>query len=369
MRRIVINGRFLTRPVSGVERYATEVVKALDAVVAGMPPGERPELVIVAPEGAREIEGLSVTTFKFIGRFGGHLWEQTLLPMIAKGDTLLNLCNTAPLLRREQINCIHDANVWLMPQNYSRAFRGLYRFMIPMIMKRSRAWVTDSEFSRQELGRVALAGSKPGVVLLCGHEHVQGWGAGSGELSEALLSAPFVLVVGSRAKNKNIQVVLSQAAALREAGVNVYVTGARNASVFSESGDDPLDENIVWLGSVDDAQLKALFSHAICLAFPSFFEGFGLPVLEAMALGCPVVASPTSSIPEVGGDAVLYADPRDGQAWRDAILSLARDPTLRQEHSRLGLKRAKVFSWRDVAVGYLKLSGVRMSDENAQLAE
>lgn len=356
---IVINGRFLTRRVSGVERYATEVVKALDGLLAEMEPQDRPRATIVAPRGARTLSGLRVIETCLHGRYGGHAWEQTVLPLASGDAVVLNLCNTAPVLHGRQLNCIHDANVWLMPENYSFAFRALYKAMIPLNMASSRAWVTDSEFSKQELERVALPGTRPGVVLLCGHEHVFEWDERDSRLPDAVFDERYVLVVGSRAKNKNIGIVLKQARALAEAGIRIYVTGAYNGAVFADLGDNPTDETITWLGNVNDGDLRRLYSRALCLAFPSFFEGFGLPVLEAMALGCPVVASPRTSIPEIGGDAIIYADPSNGQEWLEAIVGMANDEPRRLAFAAAGRSRAKVFRWRIVALEYLQLCGVR----------
>jgi glycosyltransferase involved in cell wall biosynthesis len=118
---------------------------------------------------------------------------------------------------------------------------------------------------------------------------------------------------------------------------------------------EPLPPNVKHLGRVDDNDLAFLYQNALCLAFPSRAEGFGLPAVEAMALGCPVVSSKAASLPEVCGDAALYAPPNSPSAWLDAIEQLAGEPILYRRFADAGRKRAVAFSWRRGAMKYLEL--------------
>jgi glycosyltransferase involved in cell wall biosynthesis len=115
------------------------------------------------------------------------------------------------------------------------------------------------------------------------------------------------------------------------------------------------EKGIIWLGRVSNDELAALLKDSLCLAFPSYVEGFGLPALEAMALGCPVVASDRASIPEVCGTAALYAAPDDRAAWLGHFLRLQSDAALRLDLTEKGRARAKHFSWRQSAQLYLNL--------------
>jgi glycosyltransferase involved in cell wall biosynthesis len=128
-----------------------------------------------------------------------------------------------------------------------------------------------------------------------------------------------------------------------------------DSRVFSGTGQQYDAENIFWLGKVSDEALAALLRDSLCLCFPSITEGFGLPALEAMAIGCPVISSDRASLPEVCGDAALYACPRDSESWLTQILTLKGKPHLASELSERGRNRARNFSWRSAAEDYLKL--------------
>ena len=136
---------------------------------------------------------------------------------------------------------------------------------------------------------------------------------------------------------------------------HVMVAGGEDASVYARQHGDPLPPNVKHLGRVNDDDLAYLYRRALCLVFPSKTEGFGLPVLEAMALGCPVISSDAASLPEVCGEAALYASPDDAAAWLAAIGRLAAEPMLRENLAGAGPKRSKAFSWRQGAEKYLEL--------------
>ena len=116
---------------------------------------------------------------------------------------------------------------------------------------------------------------------------------------------------------------------------------------------DTTADNLIWLGAISDGELAALLADCLCLAFPSLAEGFGLPPLEAMALGCPVVVSDQASLPEICGDAALYASPTRPDQWLARFKALAGDPGLQQALVARGQARAQVFSWRAAALHYL----------------
>jgi len=164
-----------------------------------------------------------------------------------------------------------------------------------------------------------------------------------------------VVVVGGLAPHKNIGLLIALAPRLKSAGIRIAVAGLSSSRVFNTAGLESDSNVLIWLGRLSDGALAALLQDSLCLAFPSLIEGFGLPPLEAMALGCPVVASDTASMPEICGDAVLYAPPTDPERWYDQILRLYQDSGLRQELARAGRARARQFSWRTSALTYLAM--------------
>lgn len=348
-----VNGRFLTQPVTGVQRYALNVTRAMSAALAAR--GQ--SVPLLAPQGAAD-PGLSAMPLRQVGRRGGHVWEQLELPR-AWPDRLLNLCNTAPALRSEQVVCIHDANVFLAPESYGFGFRTAYRSLQPLLARRGARIATVSGFSAGQIARHLGLRAADIAVLPNGHEHALAWDPVRARIAPAALASgdmprrPFVLALGSRARHKNLRLLLAIAPELDVLGLDVLVTGGR-AGIFA---DEALQEvtNVRHLGFVTDHDLAFLMDRALCLAFPSLTEGFGLPALEAMARGCPVVSSDRASLPEICGTAALLTPPDEPRAWVAQIRALLAAPSLRADLVGRGRERAAAYSWSATAEGYADL--------------
>jgi glycosyltransferase involved in cell wall biosynthesis len=211
-----------------------------------------------------------------------------------------------------------------------------------------------SEFSAQELGR--LGGVPPDKITLHpnGHEHAAGWIPAHDDLTRVAASLDTIVIIGSRAPHKNIGMILDMAGELGRAGLKIAMVGSLDGRVFRQ-GTGGLAPNVQALGRLPDEALAALLTGSLCLAFPSLTEGFGLPPLEAMAIGCPVVVSDRGSLPEICGDAALYASPSNPREWLSAFLRLRRDARLRSDLVLRGRERAVHFSWRETAIRYLGL--------------
>jgi len=162
-----------------------------------------------------------------------------------------------------------------------------------------------------------------------------------------------VIVIGSPAPHKNLALLLSIASDLKAVGLNLAVVGALDNRVHGNGKSTADRENVVWLGRLSDDELIEILERCHCLAFPSFTEGFGLPPLEAMAVGCPVVVSDRASMPEICGDAVIYAAPDKPPHWIDAIASL-KNEAVRSALIEKGHARAQKFSWKSSAEAYLR---------------
>jgi len=354
MRHWTINGRFLTQPVTGVQRYARAIVVSLDKHLAqGHPLGRDLELEIVAPPCAENDLGLGRIGFRRAGRGSGHLWEQIELPRAARGG-LLSLCNVGPLAAHNQILCIHDVNPRLAPQSYSRAFRTFYRVLLPALGATAARVATVSQFSAEQIVDFGIAPKGKITVIPNGREHALRWSARHSAATQAIAGSQTILVVGSPAPHKNVAMLMGLAADLAAAGLQLAVIGSLDARVFSsrQSGDPPA--NVRLLGRLADGEIAALLKDCLCLAFPSFTEGFGLPPLEAMTLGCPVVVSDRASLPEICADAALYAPPDQPRRWLEHFIELGRNAALREELSRRGRVAAERFSWQSSAELYLR---------------
>ncbi|MEE7455545.1 hypothetical protein MPAR168_19955 [Methylorubrum populi] len=343
-----INGRFYAQPVTGVQRYAREVVSEIDRLLSHQ--GAQARMILpptVAPPAFAAIQ-----PSRAVGA-SGHLWEQAILP-IRSERPLLNLCNTGPLAARRQIVCMHDTNVFDAPGSYSPAFRALYRVLLPGLVRRGATVTSVSHFSARQLARHLGISPQAITVMYNGREHVFRWNAAASGLPARLSGGrPFVLLLGSRARHKNAAFILRQAEALDALGIDLVVAGG-SAAIFSRT-ETVSARNIHGLGFVTDDDLAWLYAHALCLAFPSRSEGFGVPLLEAMTLGCPVIASDQSCLPEICGGAALLANPDDAPAWQSHFRNLVASPELRADLRGRGLERAKAFSWREAAQGYLDL--------------
>jgi len=344
---LAINARFLTQPTTGVQRFSREVVTALAATTT---------LRLLAPQGAPlAFAGLPV---EIIGTRSGQGWEQTDLPAALRGDSLLNLGNTAPLRgAARQALVIHDAGVFDTPESYSLAFRSWYRalhFVLPRIGTRI---ITVSAFSRARLAaNLRLDPARIGVMPE-GGEHVLREAADNTILAKhGLVPRRYALAVGTRAAHKNLSALRDAVALLASRGMVLAVAGAADAGVFRNAGDV---DSARALGRVTDAELRALYENALCLVFPSRYEGFGLPPIEAMWCGCPVLAADAGAVPEVCGDAALWFDAEGGRTPAAAIARLLDEPGLWDHLAQAGRARAQDYSWPAAAARLLDLLGSR----------
>lgn len=352
MNEVAINGRFLMQKATGVQRYALNVVKALDHR-----PDDRRSLRLIAPVGAPD-PGFSSIPLVRKGSLDGHVWEQTELARAWDGP-LLNLCNSAPVLKADQAVCIHDANVFTAPESYSRTFRTVYSVLQPLLVRRAARLATVSQASARQLARYLPVRQSDIAILPNGHEHALEWNAALAETAPQVVESvrrddrQFVLALASRAPHKNLGLLMKIAEALDELGIDIVVAGG-SSGIFAS---DFLQRrrNMRMVGRVSDDDLAYFLQSALCLVFPSFTEGFGLPIVEAMALGCPVVASDCASMPEVCGNAALMASPVAPQEWIAHIAALRGSELLAEEKRGLGFEQVRKFSWADTAAGYVDL--------------
>jgi Glycosyltransferase len=342
--RIAINGRFLTQRASGVQRFAAEAIKAIDALLDTDYAALKGRVELLAPRQARDFP-LRNIPLRRVGSSSGYLWEQVEFPLHARGSILLNLCMLGPLVARRQIVVVHDATVLALPNNFSPRFRNAYKFLIPRLCARSDLVVTVSEFSRREIGK--LYGADVAAMPVCfeGGDHIKAVAADLGVIDRlGLAGRKFFLGVGVDSANKNIKTVVE---AFRKADLpdaTLVLTGAKDTRVFGDTEVTDAD-NVRLVGFISDAELRALYEHALALVFPSFYEGFGLPPLEAMTCGCPVVISEQPALLEVCGDAALRCRADDTDAITRHMQALHADDALRARLSAAGRERAQRFTW------------------------
>jgi glycosyltransferase involved in cell wall biosynthesis len=312
MRAVAINGRAAVRPeLGGVERWARELCARLPYEVKAPPPA--------------------------LSHRAGHAWEQFVLPLqSARAPALLCPANLAPVAARNVVVILHDAAPLRHPEWYSGLYAAWQRRILPLIAGRARKVITVSPFSRNELAE--LLGAEAEVV----------YGGVDARFSPgvepAVRERPYVLCVASQTSRKNLQALLPAARALARDGIDVVVAGGHRPQFAAESGLDGLE----LLGHVADAELPGLYRGAEAFVLPSLYEGFGLPVLEAMASGTPVVAADTTALPDTCGGAARLTAP-EPEAIREALTQLLGDREERTRLSELGLQHARRFTWERTA--------------------
>ncbi|WP_268797021.1 glycosyltransferase family 4 protein [Pseudomonas huanghezhanensis] len=338
---IVINARFLTQELRGVQRFAEQTCLALKQL--------RDDVVFVAPHGIKMHESAKALDVQCIGRNSGHLWEQLDLPLYLKRNAsplLISLCSTAPLLYGNQIATHHDITYVRHPQSYTRSFRLLYRTMTPIMLTRIKTLLTVSNFSRGEISQFYRYPEKKIVV-------VPNAVSAAFQPGAQVKNGPhYLLAVSSPSAHKNFNRMIQAFLMLRDHDhLELRIVGAAS-EIFADESLQSLasrDPRIRFLGRLSDTELIAQYQGAKAFVFPSLYEGFGIPPLEAQACGCPVLAANAASIPEVLQASALYFDPLDVSHIAAAMERILSDLTLRRSLRRRGLNNVARFSWEDSA--------------------
>ena len=275
----------------------------------------------------------------------GQPWEQVLLPVkAARISAPLILCpaNLAPVASRNTVVVVHDAAPLRFPGDYSKAYVAWQRLVLPRIVRRARCVITPSEFSKQELVETCGADSAKVRVVSPGiRDELRSAAKTSRPLGVMGLDEPYVLVVASKIGRKNLGVLQKASEELRKSGVSLVSVGGGRPEM--RSGEP--EASIRSLGPVDESQLLSIYAGASALVLPSVYEGYGLPVIEAMASGVPVVCSNAAALPQAAGGAALLVDPHDCEGFASALMLVVTDQSVRSELIDKGLERTRGMTW------------------------
>ncbi len=326
-RFLAVNARYAGRPVTGVERFATNAERVFDDPMAGFGPSPR-----------------------FASGPLGHLWEQVVLPLrcLAYDTALWSPCNFGPLVLRKQLITVHDISPIDHPEWFSVGYRTWSRLATQILWRRARWTSTVSAFSRDRLQ--AQFGRGAVVIPEAVDPPILSTAAETPPTPADLPAGPFVCALGSVEPRKNLRTLIEAVADVRATHpCELVLIGDRPNGVFAAAEFDPRPW-IHWMGRLDDATTAAVVRRSVCLAAVSLYEGFGLPALEALAIGTLVVASDIPSIREACGDHPRYANPRDpaGIARQiEACLETSAD------ERQVGIARGRAWaaerSWADAA--------------------
>jgi len=332
---VLVNARIALAPLTGVGRYLNEVLAAW--------PGARPE-TLTPPRWAAD--GVP-----------GHLWEQLILPRRLGGELLWSPVHSGPISHARQVVTVHDVVALDHPEWLNPRFVRWYRWMLPRLLSRAARLIAISGFTRDRVvARLGIDPAKIEVIPLgvaARFQPVAGQDIDRMRQALGLGDRRYVLSLGSLEPRKNLAGLLAGWARARPdlpADLRLVVTGAPGrGAVFADGGSVRWPADCKALGRVDDRWLPALYSGAECFAYLSHYEGFGLPPLEAMACGTPVLASDIEVFREVFGDAAYRVAPDDEAAIAEALARLVTDPGLRRRHAERGRARARRYCWSKTA--------------------
>jgi len=273
-----------------------------------------------------------------------------------------------PFYHGKLIMTVHDLSFEHLPDCFTTFERVKDRILIPFYIRRADRILTVSEFSKQDM--VALYGAAPEKIVV-GYNGVNPAFkplSDGGEQEEAAkilsgygINKAFILYIGRLNRRKNLHILIDSFNRIKKEGKfehQLVIVGRRDylpASDMEMINSSPFYQDIVFTGYLPDQHLPFAYGRADVFVYPSLFEGFGLPCLEAMACGCPVVTSNTTSLPEVVGDTGILIDPLNAEEIATAILAVLTDPARRSAMASMGLERAKMFTWKHTAEKMLEI--------------
>lgn len=333
---LTINGHFRNQTVTGVQRYALEITREFRRMGASY-------RWIDPPESLRS-DALR------------QLWMQLRMPSkVGEGDLLWSPTNTGPASCRNQVVTLHDLADQIHPEWFSRRYVAWRRVILPRLLRNVRGIITISEYSRRTIvDRFPFAEEKIEVIYNgVNTEHFYRRGEEEVERVRRSLGLhrPYLVTVGSLDPRKNINRLLRAWKGLpREVREEheLVIAGA-SSDKFNFELDERPAETVRFLGYVDHAKLPALYCGARGFVYPSLFEGFGLPVLEAMACGVPVYTSNTTALGEIANGTALKGDPEDTDALAEGMRRLLESSSLREEYADKGLRYARRYGWDETA--------------------
>ena len=314
---IYINARFLMQPITGVQRFAIEVCRELKR--------QGVKIQLLSPANVLHTDiAKELGNKKIGGEQQGHYWEQFILTAFLKrleNPVLLNLCNTGPLFYPASVVTIHDLAFLKHPKWFAFTFRKLYRFLVPQIAKNAAVVFTVSEFVKKEI-ILKLKVAQERV-----HVAYNGLSSTFYEPSSKKMDSdrPYFLTFGGQNTRKNVKGVIGAMQLLEDQEYDLRIVGRAEENFMpNETNYDAYDFQIIQHNDVDDQELKRLYAGAEALIYPSLYEGFGLPPLEALNSSCPIIISNIEVFRELYSGFATFVDPTNVQSIKEGILKVVQ---------------------------------------------
>lgn len=333
---VFINGRFMGQPVTGLQRYAFEVSRRL-----------------TDPDNARDFDIGSIrfltTQAENPGWVRRNIWEQADLLAQSFRGVLFSPCNVGPWLHPNHLVVMHDIRVFA--KGHTRAFPGTTRAYLRascrVLSKTAKRILTVSDYSKSRIIETFGVAEEKVTVVYPGADHVLGVQPDEDVIHRLKLGhRKYILAVNSLMPHKNLAILHS--INWKKYDLQLCIVGGAPEK-WGSTLQQIVERNIIYAGRISDSEVKALYTHALAYIFPSLYEGFGIPPLEAMHCGCPVIASNRTSIPEVCGDAALYFDPTSTENLQLEVERILLDEKLREGLIYNGHQRAQLFRWDTTA--------------------
>lgn len=335
--KIYINGKFLKQRITGVQRFAYEITKILLKNFKNY--------YIVVPKNCHfdKIE-FPKEQIIFIGSGNINYWEQVCLPYFLKeqkNPLLLCLTGLGPFFYKNKILTIHDLSFWEHPDWFSYKYFIPYRLLTPISAKYSLKILTVSNFSKKVIVEKLKKKDYEIDVVYNGVNNCKCF-------IKSQEKKKYILSVGSVEPRKNIERLIRSFVKWNNSEYQLLIIGGNHKSFRKVNA--IASDNIKFLGYVSEEALHAYYSEAELFVYPSLYEGFGIPPLEAMIHGTPVITSNTTSLPEVCSDSVIYVDPKSEDSFINAFEQLAKNKKLQNELILKGFENVKRFSWHKSAL-------------------
>ncbi len=338
----------------GVSVYTLELLKYFKSKSS-----KKLEFIVYLRENPKQIMPSESDFFKYEIVKGKTLWLQLYLPIHLishrKPDVFFSPAHFVPRIGKfKSVVTIHDLSYFYYPNEFLK--KDLYKLSrwSKYSVKKAQKVIAVSENTKKDLVKFYDVNPQKITVIYNGFEKV------IKKSKKIDIKKPYMLYVGTLQPRKNIGLLISafDEFVKKHPSFNLVITGKKGwlyEDIFDQVKKLEHKNKIQFTGYVSDEELVYLYQNAFCFVLPSLYEGFGIPVLEAMNYGCPVISSNSSSLPEVGGDACLYFNPEKENELLEQLNLLVNDKQLRQELVKKGKERVKLFSWQKSAVETLKV--------------